>query len=98
MNKKQFRALIALNASLLVALAAVSLAPLASAQRATRARGEYTMISGAMQGRQEAAIYLIDGTNQEMVALRWENSRRALQTLGYRSLRDDAAAPTGGGR
>lgn len=98
MNRKQFRALIALNAALLVVLAAVTLSPAASAQRAPRARGEYTMISGAVQGRQEAAIYLIDASNQELVAFRWENSRRSLQPLGYRNLREDAAGPTGAGR
>ena len=98
MKKKQFQALIALNVFLLIALAAVTLAPAAAAQRASRAPGAYTMLSGSMQGKEESAIYIIDANNQELVGLRWDNSRRGFLPLGYRSLRDDAARPAGVGR
>ncbi|RMH27261.1 MAG: hypothetical protein D6693_05645, partial [Planctomycetota bacterium] len=85
MHRKQFRALIALNTALLLALAAVTLAPPAAAQ-AGRARGEYAMISGQIQGREESAIYLVDTANQEMVALIWDRQRNNLLPLGRRSL------------
>lgn len=98
MNRKQFRALIALNAALLVALAAVVLAPVADAQRGGRARGQYTMVGGQMQGQEEEAVYIVDAANQEMIALYWDRNRRSFNALGYRSLSEDAAVPTGGGR
>lgn len=97
MNRRQFRALIALNVLLLAVLAAVSLAPAAGAQGA-RARGSYTMVGGQIQGREEAAIYIIDATNQELVALSWDRGRNGLTPLGYRNIADDARRPVGGGR
>lgn len=98
MNKKQFRALIALNGALLVALAAVALAPIADAQRGGRARGQYTMVDGAVQGADVSAIYIVDAANQEMVSLYWDRNRRGFNALGYRNLAEDAVVPTGGGR
>ena len=98
MNKKQFRALIALNGALLVALAAVALAPAADAQRGNRARGQYTMVGGEVQGQEESAVYIVDAANQELIALFWDRNRRGFGALGYRNLTEDAAIPTGGGR
>ena len=98
MKKKQFRALIALNAVLLLALAAVSLAPTVSAQAGSRARGQYGMISGEVQGAEVAAIYIVDASNQEMISLYWDRNRRGFAALGYRNLAEDAVVATGGGR
>lgn len=97
MRKKQFRALIALNLVMLAALAAVTLAPAAGAQ-AGRARGDYTMVAGQIQGREEAAIYIVDATNQELVALSWDRTAGGLTPLGHRNLAQDASRPAGGGR
>jgi len=47
---KRRRTLIILNGALLMLLAAVTLAPASSAQRAARARGEYTMVAGKIIG------------------------------------------------
>lgn len=99
MRKKHFRALIALNALLLMGLAAISLAPSALAQRAaTRARGDYTMVAGRIQGTEESAVYLVDSNNQEMVVLRWDRRSGGLTPIGRRSLKADAMAPAGGSR
>ena len=98
MRKRQFRALIALNAVLLAALAVVSLSPAAEAQRGNRARGQYTLVAGMVQGAEVEAVYVVDASNQEMVALYWDRNRNGFGPLGYRSLAEDAAIPSGGGR
>jgi hypothetical protein len=89
------RGLIALNAGLLVVLAAVSLAPQASAQRGARARGEYTMVSGRLTGGSNNAAYVIDSSNQEMIALVWNNGRKGLEGIGYRDITADSGAAPG---
>jgi len=89
------RRLIALNIALLAVLAGVTIAGAqpgtspGSAQLA-RPRGEYTMISGRIQGATTAAIYVLDAANQEVVALGWDRSANKLETIGWRSLSDDA--------
>jgi len=91
MNRRSIRGLIGLNAALLLALALVTLSPAVTAQQQpARAPGDYTMISGEMQGRTAAAIYMVDATNQEVVAVYWDQSRRRLEPIGYRDLAADA--------
>ncbi len=101
MNRKQKNGLLVLNATLLAALALVTFAPIADAQRnrsVNRARGEYTMVAGQVQGLAEAAIYIIDSNNEELVAVRWDQSRQDLAPIGYRNLALDARGTRGGGR
>lgn len=98
MRKKQFHALLALNLALVALLAAVSLAPRANAQRGARARGQYTMVAGEVQGMEEAAVYIVDSNNQQLVALHWDQGAHGLAPIGSRDLRQDAQAPTGAGR
>lgn len=90
------RGLIALNAGLIVALGALTLGhsgSSASGQPAGRAVGDYLMVSGRLQGLPEDAIYIIDKNNRELVALRWDSSRKALTTVDALSFRE----PTGRG-
>lgn len=87
--------LLALNGGLLVVLGVVTLANVraADAQPTTtpnRARGEYTMVSGRMQGSTAAVLYLIDATNQEIVAASWDRNNNKLEPVGLRSLSDDS--------
>lgn len=92
MQPNKHAGLLALNAALLAGLAIVTLAPHADAQRSrkdTRNRGEYTMVSGEIQGRAEAAIYIIDAANEELVAVRWDQSRQTLTPLGFRDISED---------
>ena len=86
------RGLIVLNAVLLAVLAALTWSPLASGQNqgAGRARGDYTMVAGKTTAGGPAAVYLIDSANQEVVALRWDQSKQEMVGLGYRSLQTDA--------
>ncbi len=90
---RRTRLLIGINAGLAgLALAAA----LAGAQAGGgRARGEYTMVSGATSAGGPQAVFIVDSANQEVLALRWNQGRQSLDTIGYRSIATDAAAKPG---
>lgn len=100
MKRSRHAGLIALNAALLAALAAVSIVPakVADAQGVSRVRGAYAPATTRIQGGPEGALFVIDAANDEMIGVRWERGRRTLSPIGYRDLALDAQAPTGGGR
>lgn len=85
------RGLIALNVILLGALGAVTLAPGATAQN-RRPMGEYTLVGGSAQGVSGNVVYILDSTSMELVALRWDQTRKTVAGVGYRNLRDDREA------
>jgi len=91
-------ALIALNVALLGVLGVVTLSPQADAQQGRRPRGEYMMLGGQITGAPANALHVIDVTNQEMITLRWDQSRKRFDGVGYRNLRLDAQGAAGGGR
>lgn len=101
-TRRPVTGLIALNGILLAVLAAVSFgpgAPDASAEQArSRPRGYYTMVSAKAQGIPESAVIIVDSTNQQLVATRWDRSRRTLSGLGFRDLTADATRAPRGGR
>lgn len=106
-KRSSIPALISLNAVLLVLLGLVVMTPPAGGQGAgpggvDRARGTYTMVGGKMIGSPEAAIYVVDAVNQELVAAKWDRSRKALRFLGYHALqpqrRTGPSAPSEPGR
>lgn len=83
-KRSPMSALIGLNAILLLMLAFVVMSPTAGGQATpARARGTYTMVAGKMLGTPEAAVYIIDATNQELIAAKWDRGRKALRFLGY---------------
>ena len=82
------RALIVLNAILLVLLAAVTFAPAVSAQ--ARSRGEYTMVAGGVNGLESSALYVVDAVNQELIVLGYNASTKRLDGIGYRNLAADS--------
>ena len=82
------RALIVLNAILLLLLAAVTFAPAVSAQ--ARSRGEYTMVAGGVKGPQSWALYIADTVNQELIVLGYNPSTKRLEGIGYRNLATDS--------
>ncbi len=107
MNRR--RALAGLNIGLLLALVAVALAPgargggIAGASAQPRTRGQYVMVSGRIDGatRNGAsgdALYIVDSSNQDMIALRWNAGTRTLEGMGYRDLAEDARSSGGAGR
>ncbi|MCC7388056.1 MAG: hypothetical protein IT431_04725 [Phycisphaerales bacterium] len=78
-----------LAASIGVAVWAV---PANGNQPAARARGQYSMVAGELRsGGEASAIYITDSINEELIALRWNDSRSQLDGLDYRSLQMDAA-------
>lgn len=86
----RLRGLLAVNAALLLVMAAVTFAPSAGAQ-AGRARGEYLMVSGYINGSEPQVVYIVDATNQQMVAVRYRQDLRVLEGLSARNLRADSA-------
>lgn len=91
------RRLAAINAALLAAVILLCLAPPSgqAAPQPERARGNYTMVSGRIQGSNTHGLYLLDAANQELVAMRWEIGHNGLVTIGYRSLITDTKASKG---
>jgi hypothetical protein len=88
-RRGDIRGLLALNAALLAVLAAVTFGSSADAQ--FRARGNYTMVAGNVKGSNTAAIFVVDTTNQELVAARYDRTNLQLVGVGYRNLAADAA-------
>lgn len=61
-------------------------------QPSNRARGEYTMLAGTVRGGSDSsAVYVLDSVNQEVVAVRWNDSRGVLEGVDYRDLGDDVS-------
>lgn len=95
MDRKSYKGLITLNVLLIVTLVLVSLGSSeTNAQNTNRARGQYTALGMKVTGSVSDAIVLVDSNNQELVALRWDNSRRSLVGIDYASLQN---APRNGG-
>jgi hypothetical protein len=87
-RRRSVTGLIILNAALLLALGAVTLAPRASAQ--ARVRASYTMAAGAVNGQTAQVLYIVDESAQELVAVTWDDNRRQLVGMGFRNLAADA--------
>lgn len=88
--------LVVLNLVLLSALGAVSIVPRLEAQpvrgdfQNPRVRGEYTIVGGETLGDTSDTIYVLDSANRELVALKWNESTKSLEGIGFRDLVRDA--------
>ena len=87
-RSRSLTGLIALNAALLVALGAVAIAPRSHAQN--RARNQYAMVAGAVNGQTAQVVYIVDETGQELVGLLWDDSKRDFVGMGFRNMNADA--------
>lgn len=91
---REHRGLLALNGLLILVLLVVTFAPVARAQQGQqgqqRPRGDYMMVAGRALGFTEAAIWVVDTSNQELMVLRYDRSNKQLRFLGYRNLANDA--------
>ena len=93
--RSSLRGLIVLNVALLIVLAAVTFgASVHGAQN--RGRGEYTMVAGGGSGTDASIIWIVDVSNQEMIAMMYNPNTKVLDGVGYRSLSADAASVTHG--
>ncbi|MEM7622721.1 MAG: hypothetical protein AAF235_05910 [Planctomycetota bacterium] len=90
------RVLAAVNVCLMGLALVVAFGPAATAQSGgqSRPRGSYLLVGGQVISGDSNAVYLVDTSNQEMVALRWDEGARRVEGLGYRDLRSDAAGET----
>ena len=94
--RRQRKVLIGINAGLLMAAGAVHWAASPGlAQDDNRSRGSYMLIGGEIQGGDANAIYVLDTINEELIAVRWNHSRRELEQLGYRDVRRDTSQEAG---
>jgi len=78
-----------LNLALLSVLGVVTLSPQVGAQplgENMRVRGEYTVVAGATIGENANTLYVLDSANREVVSLRWNDSTKALEGIGFRDL------------
>ena len=95
-SKPKPNAQVVLNIVLLSALALLVLVPNAGAQlnsgQSNRARGDYTLVGGDTSSGNANAIYILDTSNRELVAVRWNQSTKKLEGLGYRDLSRDLFA------
>lgn len=92
LSSPRVKVLAVVNAALLLTLSVVAFAPRAIAQDAMkidRASGEYILVGGEINSGNSNAVYVIDSANREMIVLRLDAGRRALDGIGYRSLEDD---------
>lgn len=103
MKHGRYRSLILLNGALIGVLALVTIAPHAGAQggKRNRPKGQYTLVSGQVQGMTESAIFVLDSANEQLLGLKWDRSRKQLTGIGLRNLAEDAqlrGRQGGGGR
>jgi hypothetical protein len=95
-NARRPNALVVLNIALLSVLAMIMLASYAEAQprdpSSPRARGEYTLVGGETSSGNSNAMYILDTANRELVAVRWNESTKTLEGIGYRDLSADIFA------
>lgn len=91
------RRLLGANVALAAAWALVHFGAPAAAQGVAtlRARGDYTIVSGKTQGGNANAVYILDASNQELVALKWDTGRQSFVGIGYRDLDADARSQPG---
>lgn len=69
MNRKTLGALVALNAALLLAAAALSFAPSPVNAQLGGGGGDYTMIAAQRNGRTPHPVYIIDTRNSVMLSV-----------------------------
>jgi hypothetical protein len=84
------RILIAANVAALAMLAFVELSAPAGAQ-ASRVRSTYTAAAGRVPGTETHAVYVVDETTQEVVAIQWDPQAKQVRGLGFRNFAVDAA-------
>jgi len=92
----RIHALVVVNGLLLAVLAGVVFGPRATAQE--RRRAEYAMTSGTIKGADASAIWIVDQTNLDLIAIIWDGNAGRIVGLGYRDLTNDAQILQRGGR
>lgn len=94
-RRRRVGGLLALNGLLLLGLGAVTFGPRADAQ--PRPRSDYTMIAGGANGALGGLVYVVDVSNQELLAMTYDSTKQEFYGIGYRNLLTDSATATRGG-
>lgn len=89
MKNKKYRGLLMLNASLVVALGYVTLAPSVVAQSSDRRPGEYIVAGGEMKGQNANAFFILDTENLEMLGIVFDANRKRVDKAVWHSLVED---------
>lgn len=86
--------LIAVNALLLGVLVVVSVSPgqPAAPGPASRARGQYTLVSNKVSGGSSSQVFILDSANDELIAVKWDRAGQRLEAIGFRDIVNDSAA------
>ena len=92
MTRSSLAALVSLNGVLLAALAWVEWSPGAQAQSMSRTRASYAMTGGTLMGVPQGIVYIINETDQELIALMWNERTKQFQGLGYRNIAADLSS------
>ena len=77
-----------LSRALYGVLAVVCLSPTADAQRGSR--GDYSMVAGGVNGSDADAVYVINSSSQEIIAVTYERAN-GLTGVGYVNVGRDTA-------
>jgi hypothetical protein len=80
--------LVAANVVALGFLAFIELSAAAKAQQ--RARGTYSAASGRIEGTETHALYIVDESTQELIAVQWDPRAKQIKGLGYRNTVTDS--------
>ncbi len=91
MKNRSTVSLVVLNAVLVVVLATITLVPMATAQAPATARstGRYVLLSGTVQNVYPGVVYIVDDTNQEIVAVQYNETTKSFLGMGFRDIKSD---------
>mgnify|MGYP001255705035 CR=1 FL=1 len=89
-KRKSTMGLLALNICLLCIFAFVTFEKQTEAQT-TRAH-RYIAVPGEVNGLTPGVVYIMDTSQQELVAITWDHYNKRLTPLGYRPIAADAQA------
>ena len=82
--------LLALNACLLLVLAFVTFENTSIGQTSRSHR--YIALPSTINGLSSGVVYIMDTSQQELVAITWDHNSRSLVPLGYRPIASDSQA------
>jgi hypothetical protein len=90
MNKQALAVLVLVNVMLLALLSLVVLTPEpAQAQRLGGAGGEYAMVAGDVNGRQQDAVYIVNLRTSAVAALMFNSGTGEFEPIARRLISDD---------
>lgn len=67
----------------------VGMAGAQSGKSSKRAGGQYICVGGQTIDGYTNVVYVLDSANRELIALRWDESLKQLNGVGYRDLDED---------